>query len=132
MRQASVQQARDRLADLARRHGANDPKTSWEPARELEQDTALLGRLMLACARHQDDAQAPDVSADEVVAALALFEQMRTRLDQLETQAVIEARRRGLDWKAIAEGQGLGSSQAASQRYQRMTTRLEEIRQGVR
>lgn len=42
---------------------------------------------------------------------------------------VIEARRRGMDWRQIAERQGLNSSQAASQR---LMTRLEVIRQGVR
>lgn len=37
-----------------------------------------------------------------------------------------------MDWRQIAGHQGLNSSQAASQRYQRLVTRLEEIRQGVR
>ncbi|MDX3315421.1 MULTISPECIES: hypothetical protein [Streptomyces] len=72
------------------------------------------------------------MSADEVAAGLSLFEVMRVALDRLETQVVIEARRRGMDWRQIAGHQGLNSSQAASQRYQRLVTRLEEIRQGVR
>jgi hypothetical protein len=46
--------------------------------------------------------------------------------------AFIEARRLGMDWKTIADYQGLKSQQAASQRYQRLMTRLEEIRPGVR
>jgi hypothetical protein len=36
-----------------------------------------------------------------------------------------------MDWRQIAQHQGLNSSQAASQRCQLMT-RLEVIRQGVR
>ncbi len=69
---------------------------------------------------------------DEVAAALSLFDQMRLALDQLEAQVVVEARRCGMDWKQISRHQGFNSSQAASQRYQRLTTRLEEIRQGIR
>ncbi|MFE5709581.1 hypothetical protein ACFQ7J_01935 [Streptomyces sp. NPDC056501] len=57
---------------------------------------------------------------------------MRTALDWLETQVVIEARRRGMEWRQIASHQGMKSSQAASRRYQRLVTRLEEIRQGIR
>lgn len=72
------------------------------------------------------------MTADDVAAALGLFEEMREQLDRLETQVVIEARRCGMDWRQIAQHQGLNSSQAASQRYQRLMTRLEEIRQGVR
>lgn len=112
---------------------ADDPTASWAPARRLEQDAALLGRLLTAAANHQQNReQHPDVTADDVGAGLSLFEDMRVALDRLETQVVIEARRRGIDWRQIAQHQGLNSSQAASQRYQRLTTRLEEIRQGVR
>ncbi|MER6342559.1 hypothetical protein ABT258_37525 [Streptomyces tendae] len=112
---------------------AEDPVALWAPAHRLEQDAALLGRLLAAAAGHrQDGGQRPDVSADEVAAGLSLFEEMRVALDRLETQVVIEARRRGMDWRQIAGHQGLNSSQAASQRYQRLVTRLEEIRQGVR
>ncbi|MET8670073.1 hypothetical protein ABZV87_37770 [Streptomyces tendae] len=112
---------------------AEDPAALWAPAHRLEQDAALLGRLLAAAAgQRQDGGQRPDVSADEVAAGLSLFEEMRVALDRLETQVVIEARRRGMDWRQIAGHQGLNSSQAASQRYQRLVTRLEEIRQGVR
>ncbi|AIJ11157.1 MULTISPECIES: hypothetical protein [Streptomyces] len=120
--------ARARLSAVA-----EDPAGGWDPAIRLAQDAALLGRLLAAAAgQRQDSGQCPDVSADEVAAGLSLFEVMRVALDRLETQVVIEARRRGMDWRQIAGHQGLNSSQAASQRYQRLVTRLEEIRQGVR
>ncbi|GAA3399227.1 hypothetical protein GCM10017752_67000 [Streptomyces roseoviridis] len=111
------------LADL--------PPGGEGPARALQEDAALLGRLLAGAAR-SGDGDRPDVSDDEVAAALALFEDMRTALDRLETQVVIEARRRGMEWRQIALHQGMRSSQAASQRYQRLVTRLEEIRQGIR
>jgi hypothetical protein len=120
--------ARRRLSALA-----DDPTARWAPAHRLEQDAALLGRLLTAAADHQHGGgQASDVASDDVGAALSLFEDMRLSLDRLESQVVIEARRRGMDWRQIAQYQGLNSSQAASQRYQRLVTRLEEIRQGVR
>ena len=118
--------ARRRLASLA-----GTPQAEGAPARSLRRDAELLGRL-LAAADQQDDGREPDVSADDVAAALGLLEDMRTALDRLEAQVVIEARRRGMDWRQIASHRGLNSSQAASQRYQRLVTRLEEIRQGVR
>ncbi|MEZ0070344.1 hypothetical protein ABIA32_006397 [Streptacidiphilus sp. MAP12-20] len=122
---------RSRLEAVAQRPGLEDPQAPWGPARELEQDVALLRAVLLAAAA-SDGGQASAVSADELGAALSLFEHMRNQVDRLETQVVIEARRRGMEWKQIAPYQGLGSSQAATQRYQRLMTRLEEIRQGVR
>ncbi|MCX5232957.1 hypothetical protein [Streptomyces sp. NBC_00233] len=101
------------------------------PAGVLQQDAALLGRL-LAGAAQGGDVGDRGVSDGDVAAALTLFEGMRTALDRLETQVVIEARRRGMEWRRIASHQGMRSSQAASQRYQRLVTRLEEIRQGIR
>ncbi|MFE6814782.1 hypothetical protein [Streptomyces sp. NPDC057675] len=113
------------LADLPLGEGAT------VPAGVLQQDAALLGRL-LAGAAQSGGPGGRGVSDDDVAAGLALFEDMRTALDRLETQVVIEARRRGMEWRQIASHQGMKSSQAASQRYQRLVTRLEEIRQGIR
>lgn len=121
------QQARDRLSALG-----DAPAADTTAAHRLEKDAALLGRLLAAAGEQNNGGHAPDVDPDDVGAALGLFETMRHQLDRLETQVVIEARRRGLDWRQIARYQGLNSSQAASQRYQRLMTRLEEIRQGVR
>ncbi|MFE2536861.1 hypothetical protein [Streptomyces sp. NPDC059371] len=121
------QQARDRLSVLAPAPG--DDTTA---ARRVEEDASLVGRLLAAVGEQNDDEQEPGVGPDDVGAALGLFEGIREQLDRLETQVVIEARRRGMDWRQIAAHQGLNSSQAASQRYQRLMTRLEEIRQGVR
>ncbi|MFF3447042.1 hypothetical protein ACFYXJ_07870 [Streptomyces sp. NPDC002667] len=125
----SRQQARDRLSALA---PTSEDRQDTTAARRIEQDASLVGRLLAAAGEQNDHGQEPDVIPDDVGAALGLFEDMREQLDRLETQVVIEARRRGMDWRQIAAHQGLNSSQAASQRYQRLMTRLEEIRQGVR
>ncbi|MFD3933028.1 hypothetical protein [Streptomyces sp. NPDC058614] len=128
MARHSRQQARDRLSALG-----DAPAAGTTAAHRLEKDASLLGRLLASAAGdRRSGGQEPAVTADDVAAALGLFEEMREQLDRLETQVVIEARRHDMDWRQIARHQGLNSSQAASQRYQRLMTRLEEIRQGVR
>ena len=124
-------EARERLA--ARTDGSDGSSGAMAAAQRLAQDVALVGGLVAAAADHQRSGEpAPDMAVEDVGAALGLFEGMRRELDVWEAQMVIEARRRGMDWKQIAAYQGLRSAQAASQRYQRLVTRLEEIRQGVR
>ncbi|MEV8628577.1 hypothetical protein [Streptomyces sp. NPDC051079] len=119
-------EARRRLAGLA-----DAPLADGAPAQVLQEDAALVGRLLAAVAQRHDTGEA-DTTAGDVAAALGLFGDMRMALDQMEAQAVIEARRSGMEWREIAHHQGMKSSQAASQRYQRLLTRLEEIRQGIR
>ncbi|WP_406377099.1 hypothetical protein [Streptomyces sp. NBC_00197] len=121
------QQARDRLSALA-----PAPGDDTTVARRLEQNASLVGRLLAAADEQNVQGQELGPAPEDVGAALSLFDDMREQLDRLETHVVIEARRRGMDWRQIAALQGLNSSQAASQRYQRLMTRLEEIRQGVR
>ncbi|MFD5623436.1 hypothetical protein [Streptomyces yangpuensis] len=110
---------------------AGRPPADGAAAAGLQQDVAFLDEL-LAGADGRDGTGQHGVSDEGVAAALGLFEGMRTALDRLEAQVVIEARRRGMEWREIAGHQGMKSSQAASQRYQRLVTRLEEIRQGIR
>ncbi|WP_448317284.1 hypothetical protein [Streptomyces sp. CO7] len=103
----------------------------------LEEDSALIGRFLATVGTRAADgtegAEEPGgAAAEDSGAALSLLEGMRAALDEVEAQVVMEARRRGLDWRQIARHRGLNSSQAASQRHQRLVTRLEEIRQGVR
>ncbi|MEV7591935.1 hypothetical protein AB0O42_16745 [Streptomyces sp. NPDC089922] len=97
----------------------------------LRQHVAFLEGLLAGTAGSGATGRT-DVPDEDIATALGLFEDMRTALDRLEAQVVIEARRRGTEWREIARCQGMKSSQAASQRYQRLVTRLEEIRQGIR
>lgn len=128
--------ARRGPAAPAGRSPADDAPASRTPpggalAAGLQQDIAFLDGLLAGAAGPDGTARHRDTD-EGVAAALGLFEGMRTALDRLEAQVVIEARRRGMDWREIAGHQGMKSSQAASQRYQRLVTRLEEIRQGIR
>ncbi|GAB3843585.1 hypothetical protein GCM10029963_18770 [Micromonospora andamanensis] len=63
------------------------------------------------------------VDHDDLLAALALFPHLRTEIDTMEAGLLDLARSRGLTWQAIGLGLGLGSAQAARQRYDRLSTR---------
>jgi hypothetical protein len=64
-------------------------------------------------------------SEDDVLAALTLLPAMRAEVEQLETALVFTARARGLSWGRIARAMGLGSAQAALQRFERLNRRTE-------
>ncbi|WP_030847915.1 hypothetical protein [Streptomyces sp. NRRL F-4474] len=109
------------------------PSADGALAEGLLRDVAFLEGLLAGTAGVGGGAgRSRGASDEDVAAALGVFEGMRTALDRLEAHVVIEARRRGMEWREIAGHQGMKSSQAASQRYQRLVTRLEEIRQGIR
>ncbi|SCF32610.1 DNA-binding protein [Micromonospora mirobrigensis] len=63
------------------------------------------------------------VDGDDIVAALTLVPHLRAEVDALEAGLLTMARARGLTWQAIAFGLGLGSAQAAKQRYERLVAR---------
>ncbi|MEV4483903.1 DNA-binding protein [Micromonospora coxensis] len=63
------------------------------------------------------------VDGDDLTAALTLLPHLRAEMDTLEAGLLTLARDRGLTWQAIAYGLGLGSAQAAKQRYERLVAR---------
>lgn len=69
---------------------------------------------------------APAPAEEDIAAALTLVEDIRGQAERLEAQVVRLARRRGMPWPQIADAQGHRSPQAATQRYQRLVTRLAE------
>ncbi len=65
------------------------------------------------------------VDDDDVTAALTLLPAARAEMEQLETALVFSARAQGLSWRRISRAMGLGSAQAALQRFDRLTGRVE-------
>ena len=63
------------------------------------------------------------VDQADLMAALTLIPHVRAEVDALEAGLLQVARGRGMTWQAIAFGLGLGSAQAARQRYERLTVR---------
>ena len=60
---------------------------------------------------------------EELVAALTLLPAARAEVDQAEAGLLFTARARGLSWPRISRALGLGSAQAAQQRFGRVTGR---------
>ncbi|MEU7334768.1 hypothetical protein [Streptomyces sp. NPDC007074] len=127
MAQDGPRRARDRLSAWAAA-GPDDTAA----ARRVGRDASLLGRLLAAAAERNAGGRSHGMTPDDVGAEPVLFEDLRRQVDLPETQVVVESRSRGMDGRRIARYQGLNSSQAASRRPQRLMTRLDENRQGVR
>ncbi|MBU8860164.1 MULTISPECIES: DNA-binding protein [unclassified Micromonospora] len=78
--------------------------------------------MALAGGAELEEGEEPVDQAD-LMAALTLIPHVRAEVDVLEAGLLQVARGRGMTWQAIAFGLGLGSAQAARQRYERLTVR---------
>ncbi len=68
-------------------------------------------------------AQAGGAGEEDLLEALALLSAARAEVDQVEAALLFTARARGLSWPRISRAMGLGSPQAAQQRFGRVTGR---------
>jgi hypothetical protein len=112
---AREQRARERLLDGG---AASLPRAPWL---HRSQPPASADLVRFAVWRDQSD----PVGDEEVEAALTLLPAARAELEQLETALLFTARARGLSWGRISRAMGLGSAQAALQRFDRLTGRVE-------
>ena len=64
-----------------------------------------------------------DVDAADLTAALTLMPKVRAEVDELETSLLLIARAQGMTWQQLSFWLGLGSAQAARQRYERLALR---------
>src|ERR1700761_1749832 len=69
-----------------------------------------------------EDGEEP-VDAADFTAALTLMPLVRAEVDQLEASLLLIARGQGMTWQELAFALGLGSAQAARQRYERLALR---------
>lgn len=76
-----------------------------------------LVRLAAWCAR------TPEVDPEVVLAGVSLLEAARAELDQIEAALLFAARSAGVTWAETATALGLGSAQAAQQRFDRVLAR---------
>lgn len=84
----------------------------------------LVSFLLSGAALRDEDE--PEVDQADVTAALSLVPLVRSELDALEGGLLAMARGRGLTWAQIAFGLGLGTPQAARQRYERLAGRTAD------
>lgn len=117
------------LQRLTERHAATEQQrrrhTNPYAADPYEAIAVLLA--LAAGAAQPEPGEAPVDEAD-LLAALALFPHLRAEIDTMEAGLFHLARTRGLTWQAIGQGLGLGSAQAAKQRYDRLTARTPPTR----
>jgi hypothetical protein len=69
-----------------------------------------------------EDGEEP-VDAADLTAALTLMPVVRAEVDRLEASLLLIARGQGMTWQELAFALGLGSAQAARQRYERLAHR---------
>jgi hypothetical protein len=79
--------------------------------------------VMLAAGSAVADDGEEAVDAADLTAALTLMPMVRAEVDQLEASLLMIARGQGMTWQELAFGLGLGSAQAARQRYERLNRR---------
>ncbi|WP_406319252.1 DNA-binding protein [Streptosporangium sp. NBC_01639] len=113
------------LFRIAERHAA----TGEQRARQVHPDVLgpheaiRLVSLLAGGGALLEDGE-PEVDNADITAALTLIPLARGEMDQLEASLLLMARGRGLTWQEIAFGLGLGTSQAARQRYERLAGRV--------
>ncbi|MBN6057794.1 DNA-binding protein [Nonomuraea sp. RK-328] len=86
-------------------------------------EAVRLVSFLLSGAAQPADGE-PEVDQADITAALSLVPQARGEMDELEAGLLQMARGRGMTWQEIAFGLGLGTPQAARQRYERLAGRV--------
>jgi hypothetical protein len=113
------------LARIAERHAATEEQRSRQVhPHVLGSHEAIRLVSLLASGTAQREESEPEVDAADITAALTLLPLARGEMDQLEAALLLMARGRGLTWQEIAFGLGLGTAQAARQRYERLAGRI--------
>ncbi|AOR36464.1 DNA-binding protein [Streptomyces fodineus] len=122
--QARAQRVYPSLFRIAERHAATDEqrRRQTNPSALAPHEAVRLVTFLLSGAALPDDGE-PEVDDADITAALSLVPLVRTELDELEASLLQMARGRGMTWPDIAFGLGLGTPQAARQRYERLASR---------
>lgn len=111
------------LMRIAERHaGTNARRRRYAHPDVPDAYEAATLVMALAGGAELEPGEEPVDQAD-LMAALTLIPHVRAEVDALEVGLLQTARGRGMTWQAIAFGLGLGSAQAARQRYERLTVR---------
>jgi hypothetical protein len=121
---ARVEREYAALFRIHQRH-ADSPARRGRPG-----DTPMVGpseavRLLVSLAAGSavvEDGE-DDVDAADLTAALTLMPKVRAEVDELEVSLLLIARAQGMTWQQLAFWLGLGSAQAARQRYERLALR---------
>ncbi|MCK7626618.1 DNA-binding protein [Streptomyces sp. RS10V-4] len=113
------------LLHIAERHAATDEQRRRQvhPSMLGPHEAVRLVSFLLSGAARPAEGE-PEVDHADITAALSLVPLVRGELDELEAGLLEMARGRGMTWQEIAFGLGLGTQQAARQRYERLASRV--------
>ncbi|NSC24433.1 DNA-binding protein [Streptomyces albus subsp. chlorinus] len=122
--QARARRAHAALFRIAERHAATDAQRARQahPSVLAAHEAVRLVAFLLSGTARAEKGE-PEVDEADITAALTLVPRVRGELDELEEGLVRMARGRGMTWPRIAFGLGLGTPQAARQRYERLVER---------
>ncbi|WP_406864918.1 DNA-binding protein [Streptomyces sp. HUAS MG47] len=122
--QARAQRTSAALFRIAERHAATDEqrRRQTNPYMLAPHEAVRLVSFLLSGAALPEEGE-PEVDRADITAALSLVPLVRGEMDELEAGLLQMARGRGMTWPEIAFGLGLGTPQAARQRYERLASR---------
>ncbi|MER5259763.1 DNA-binding protein [Streptomyces sp. NPDC002855] len=116
------------LFRIAERHAATDEQR-WRQvnSRIISPHEAVRIVTFLMTGIAQPAEGEPEVDHADITAALTLMPAARGEMDDVESALLQMARGRGMTWPQIAFGLGLGTPQAARQRYERLVGRTAPL-----
>lgn len=122
--QARAQRVYASLFRITERHAATDAQRRRQvhPTALGPHEAIRLVSFLLSGAALVEEGE-PEVDHADVTAALSLVPLARGEMDELEAGLLQMARGRGMTWPEVAFGLGLGTPQAARQRYERLVGR---------
>lgn len=101
------------------------PRPPWVHGQQPPAATDLIRFAVWRADAGGPAADAGGIGEEGVLAALSLLAAARAELDQSEAALLFTARSRGLSWPRISRAMGLGSPQAAQQRFDRVSGRAQ-------
>ncbi|MFG3254304.1 DNA-binding protein [Streptomyces sp. NPDC048172] len=124
--QARAERVHASLFRIAERHAASDAQRARQthPSVLSPHEAVRLVSFLLSGVARREEGE-PEVDRADITAALTLVPRARGDMDELEAGLLQMARGRGMTWPDIAFGLGLGTPQAARQRYERLVSRTE-------
>jgi hypothetical protein len=116
------------LFRLTERHAATESarRRQSHPSAPSPTEVVRLVTLLAAGTAQHENHEEP-VGVEDIRDALALMQHARADMDATESSLIDVARGRGLSWAQVGEGLGLGSAQAAHQRYARLMARSDPL-----
>jgi len=112
------------------------PRPPWRHEQQPPAATDLIRfavwQANLGAPSASPGADASGIGEEGVLAALSLLAAARAELDQAEAALLFTARSLGLSWPRISRAMGLGSPQAAQQRFGRAAGRAHGTGPGSR